>query len=203
MPIMKLRLSSTSPFARKCLIVAMEAGIESGIEQVTTAPWAAESDLPADNPLGKVPVLITDGGESIYDSPVICEYLDSLHGGRKLIPVAGGERWRHLRLEALADGITDAAVMVRIETAMRPEGLRWPHWVERQTNAVIRGLDALERDCADWGDDFLIGQIAALCAVGYVEFRKITDWRVGRPALAAWMDRMAARGSVVATEAKD
>ena len=200
---MKLRLSVTSPFARKCLIVAMEAGIESQLEQVATAPWAADSDLPADNPLGKVPVLITDGGESIYDSPVICEYLDSLHGGRKLIPAAGGERWHHLRLEALADGITDAAVMVRIETAMRPENARWPQWTERQTLAVTRGLDALERDCSDWGDEFLIGQIAALCAVGYVEFRKTTDWRAGRPNLAAWMDGLAARASVAATIPKD
>ena len=94
--------------------------------------------------------------------------------------------------------VTDLA-----ETAMRPENARWPQWTERQTLAVTRGLDALERDCSDWGDEFLIGQIAALCAVGYVEFRKTTDWRAGRPNLAAWMDGLAARASVAATIPKD
>ena len=196
---MKLRMSTTSPFARKVRMVAIEAGLEARVELVPTAPWAADTDLPADNPLCKVPALITDGGEALYDSPVICEYLDSLHGGRKLIPPAGGERWRHLRLQALADGITEAAVAVRVETFMRPEDKRWPKWSERQMVAVGRGLDALDRECADWGDEFLIGQVSAICAVAYVEFRALTDWRAGRPALAAWYDSCARRPSVAAT----
>lgn len=200
---MKLRMSFTSPFARKCRMVAIEAGLDGRIELVPTAPWAADTDLPADNPLCKVPVLITDGGEVLYDSPVICDYLDSLHGGRKLIPPSGGERWRHLRLEALADGLTEAAVGIRIETHMRPEDRRWPDWVERQRRAVVRGLDALERECAEWGEEVLIGQLAAAAAVGYVEFRAIDDWRKGRPALAAWFDRMAKRPSVAGTVPKE
>ncbi len=196
---MKLRMSTTSPFARKVRMVAIEAGLDNRIELVPTLPWAADTDLPADNPLCKVPVLITDGGEALYDSPVICEYLDSLHGGRKLIPPTGGERWRHLRLQALADGITEAAVAVRVETVMRPEDKRWPNWSERQVTAVARGLDALERECADWGDEFLIGQLSAVCAIAYVAFRAVVDWRAGRPALAAWYDSVAARPSVAAT----
>ncbi len=196
---MKLRMSTTSPYARKCLMVAIEAGLDQRVERVATAPWAPDTDLPADNPLGKVPVLITDGGEAIYDSPVICDYLDAQHSGRRLIPQSGGERWRQLRLEALADGITDAAVGVRIETVTRPEDKRWPHWTERQQAAMTRGLDALERDCAGWGDEVLIGQLAAVAAVGYVEFRGLADWRAGRPALAAWFARLSARPSVAAT----
>jgi len=135
---MKLRFSPTSPYVRKVRIVALEAGID--LELIPTAPWAPDTDLPKDNPLGKVPALLTDGGEAIYDSPVICEYLDSQHSGRKLIPAAGGERWRQLCLQALADGILDAAVSARIELAMRPEDKRWPQWVERQNAAVLRGL---------------------------------------------------------------
>lgn len=194
---MKLRLSTTSPFARKCVIVAHEAGI--ALEQVPTAPWAPDTDLPRDNPLGKVPCLVTDGGEAIYDSPVICDYLDAQHSGLKLIPAAGGERWRQLRLEALCDGILDAAVSVRIETHMRPADKQWTDWAGRQLCAVTRGLDALEQDCPTWGEQFLIGQITAVAALGYLDFRTILDWRATRPALAAWYEGVSARPSVAAT----
>jgi len=198
---MKLRFSTTSPYVRKVRVVALEAGIE--LDLIPTAPWSPDTDLPKDNPLGKVPALLTDGGEVLYDSPVICEYLDARHSGRKLIPAAGGERWRQLCLQALADGVLDAALVCRIETAMRPEDKRWPQWVERQTAAVVRGLDALDQECASWGRDFLIGQIAAAVALEYVDFRQTTDWRAGRPALVAWYAGVAARPSLVATQPKD
>jgi glutathione S-transferase len=181
---MILRHSPTSPYVRKVRMVALEAGLDSHLELVPTLAWAPDTDLPKDNPLGKVPCLVTDGGEAIYDSPVICEYLDSLHGGRKLVPAGGGERWRHLRLQALGDGILDAALLVRIENSMRPEDKRWPGWVDRQTAAVTRGIDALEQEAAQWGDEFLIGQIAVVAALDYLDFRAILDWRAGRP--AAW-----------------
>ena len=198
---MKLRFSSTSPYVRKVCVVALEAGID--LELVPTSAWAPDTDLPKDNPLGKLPALITDGGEAIYDSPVICEYLDAQHSGRKLIPVAGGERWRHLCLQALADGILDAALALRIEGSMRPEDKRWPYWVERQTAAVLRGLDELEQECGVWGAEFLIGQIAVAAALDYLDFRRTTDWRVGRPSLAAWHAGVASRPSLVATQPKD
>jgi len=199
---MKLRYSATSPYVRKVCVVAREAGIV--LDLVPTNAWAPDTDLPQDNPLSKVPALIADGGEVLYDSPVIAEYLDSLHDGIKLVPPAGGERWRQLRLQALGDGILDAALAVRIESVMRPEDKRWPQWVERQTAAVLRGLDALDQECVAWGREFLIGQIATACALGYIDFRKtVADWRAVRPALAAWYDEVKARPSLVATEPKE
>lgn len=197
---MKLRLSTTSPYARKCLLVAREAGLIDKITLVWTAPWAKETDLPQDNPLGKVPVLILDNGEVLFDSPVICEYLDSLHSGPKLIPPAGPERWSALRLAALADGIVDAGAALKAELGLRPAETRWPEWSDRQMGKVRRGLDAMEREVADWGDAFRIGQIGAISALGFLTFRQILDWRAGYPGLVRWADHVASRPSVAATE---
>jgi glutathione S-transferase len=197
---MKLRYSATSPYVRKVMIVALESGLDAAIERVPTNAWDAASDLVADNPLSKVPTLLTEGGEALYDSPVICEYLDSLHEGQRLLPAAGGARWHHKRLEALADGMLDAGVQIRVERTQRPEDKRWPAWVERQTAAILRSLDALEEECVAWGDDFLLGQIAVVAALGYIDFRfPEIDWRRGRPRLAAWAQAVAARPSVAAT----
>ena len=201
---MKLRYSPTSPYVRKVWIVALETGLAERIELVTTNAWAPDTDLTADNPLSKVPALIADGGEALFDSPVICEYLDSLHGGQRLVPESGGARWAQLRLQALADGILDAALAKRIETAMRPEDKRWPGWVERQGNAIRRGLDVLEEECAAWGSDFLIGQITVAAALGYLDFRfGAEDWRPGRPRLAAWFAAISGRVSVAKTVPKE
>ena len=201
---MKLRYSSTSPYARKAWVVAIETGLEPQIEFVLTNAWSPDTDLPQDNPLGKVPALITDGGEALFDSPVICEYLDSLHGGQKLFPASGGARWTQLRLAALTDGILDAAVSARIETAMRPEDKRWPQWIERQTSAIARSADVLEEECASWGRDFLIGQIGAAVALGYLDLRfAAEDWRAAHPNLAKWYAEAAKRPSMVKTEPRD
>jgi glutathione S-transferase len=201
---MKLRYSATSPYVRKCMIVAIESGLDQRLELAVTSAWAADTDLPGENPLCKVPTLVADGGEALYDSPVICEYLDSLHDGIKLVPASGGARWTQMRLEALADGILDAALAIRIETSMRPEDKRWPEWAARQQRAVDRGLNALEQDCGAWGGDFLIGQITAVCALGYLDFRFPTnDWRSTRPALAAWFATVAQRSSVARTAPKE
>ena len=201
---MKLRYSATSPYVRKCVIVALETGMAERIEMVPTNAWAPDTDLPEDNPLGKVPALVIDGGEALFDSPVICEYLDSLHDGHKLVPQSGGARWAQLRLEALADGILDAALAKRLETSMRPEDKRWSNWIERQGKAISRGLDALEGECAGWGDDFLIGQISVAAALGYLDFRfAAEDWRGGRPRLTAWYAKAAQRASVLQTVPKE
>ena len=201
---MKLRYSATSPYVRKCMIVALETGLMGRIETVPTNPWAPDTDLTKDNPLSRVPALITDGGEALFDSPVICEYLDSLHDGHRLVPASGGPRWSQMRLEALADGILDAAIAKRVETAMRPEDKRWPHWIERQAGAVSRSLDVLEEECTGWGDEFLIGQITVVAALGYLDFRFSTeDWRSAHPRLASWYAAIAGRPSVVQTAPKE
>lgn len=196
---MKLRFSPTSPFVRKVRIVAAETGLDSRIELVPANPWAAGTDLVDDNPLSKVPALVTEGGEVLYDSPVICEYLDSLHDGHTLFPPTGGARWRQLRLQALADGIMEAGVAIRVETVIRPAEARWPGWVERQSAAIARGLDALEAECPGWGDGFLIGPIAVAAALDWLSFRTITDWRATHPSLAAWRDRLGERQSLTTT----
>ena len=196
---MKLRVSPTSPYVRKVVIFAIETGLSDQIEQVPTLAWAPDTDLPKDNPLGKIPTLIADDGQSVYDSHVICEYLDTLHTGAKLIPAAGPARIAQLRLHALADGILDAGVAVRIELGIRPQDYQWQGWVDRQTAAVNRALDVMEQECTAWGDEFLFGQIAAVTALGYVDYRLNLKWRDNRPDLAAWFVKVSQRPSVVAT----
>jgi len=195
---MKLRVSPTSPYVRKVVIFAIETGLSDRIEQIPTLAWSPDTDLPKDNPLGKIPALIADDGQAVYDSHVICEYLDTLHSGPKLIPT-GLARIAQLRLHALADGILDAGVAVRIELGIRPPEFQWQGWIDRQTAAVNRALDVMELDCAGWGDDFLFGQIAAITALGYVDYRLQLNWRDSRPNLAAWFAKVSARPSVVAT----
>lgn len=197
---MLLRHSKTSPFVRKVMIVALETGLDSALTLETTNAWAPDTDLPRDNPLGKVPALVADGGEHLYDSPVICEYLDSLHDGARLFPAAGAARWTALRRQALADGILDASLAVVVETLRRPEPVRWADWVARQQAAITRGLDALEDEAAALAGLSTIGEIAIACALGYLDFRKpVDDWRAGRPRLAAWYAEVARRPSMAAT----
>lgn len=200
---MKLRYSLTSPYVRKVMITAHETGVAGTIELIPTNPWAADTDLPADNPLSKVPTLITATGLQLYDSPVICEYLDSLHGGPKLFP-SGDARWAALRRQATADGILDAAVAARVESVMRPAELRWPQWSERQMAAIRRSLAALEGEVNAMEGRFTIGEITVVCALGYLDFRcPQEDWRSSYPKLAAWYARQLDRPSVAATAPHD
>lgn len=198
---MKLFHSPTSPFVRKVMVVAIETGLELAIEQITTNVQAPTAEFLAANPLGKVPALITDDGRLLYDSPVICEYLDSLHAGPPLFPEREPALWAALQQQALADGVLDAAVLCRWEQTVRPEPLRWPDWLTRQWDKVERGLDVMEADAPAFNDEPLtIGQIAIGCALGWLGFRfPAYVWRRGRPALAAWFDAFATRPSMRAT----
>lgn len=200
---MKLRYSPTSPYVRKVMVTAIESGLDGAIERIATNVWDPESDIARDNPLGKVPALITDGGEVLFDSPVICEYLDSLHEGVKLVPPAGGARWRALRRQALADGILDAAVLRLLEGKREP-AQQSAAWIERQKAAVERTLDALEDSAAGLGEEITIGHITIAVALGYLDFRyPDDDWRAGRATLAAWYQGFAQRPSMSQTVPED
>ena len=199
---MKLRYAPTSPYVRKVVVTAMEAGLEDRLEKVETNVWDPATDIAKDNPLGKIPALTTDDGTVLCDSPLICEHLDSLNGGTPLIPAKGPERWQILNLQALADGIMDSAVARNIEIRMRPEDLRWSDWLARQKAKIGRALDSLEKQAAAGKLDgpVNLGSIAVGCALGYLDLRFADDnWRGGCPALSAWYEGFAQRPSMQAT----
>ena len=198
---MKLWLNPASPFARKVRIVARETGLDGRIEEISIAvsPVKPHPELARANPLVKIPALSTEEG-TLYDSAVICEYLDSLHGKAPLFPRAGAERWRALRLQALADGILEAAVLLRYESAVRPEALQWSDWKSGQFGKVRGGLDALEQESGGWGNRFGIGELTAACVLGYLDFRFPDEgWRKTRPALEKWYAGVSERPSMKAT----
>lgn len=201
---MKLRYTSTSPYVRKVSVTALETGLDDRIERVVTNTLDRDSGIAQDNPLVKVPALITDDGERLYDSPVICEYLDSLHSGPKIIPPEGTERWRALRLQALGDGMLDAAILTMLETKRRPEALRWADWIALQQVKVQHGLNQLESEAGTLEDLPTIGTITVGCALGYLDFRFAEDdWRLRHPSLAAWYEGFSRRPSMQATVPRD
>ena len=198
---MRLWHNPASPFARKVRIVAREAGLLPRIEEIAVmvSPVNPNADLAARNPLVKIPALQTDDGKVLYDSSVICEYLDSLHSGERVIP-PDATRWDALRLQSLCDGILDAAVLCRYETAVRPEKYRWNDWVKGQFTKIRNGLDALAQESQGWGGRCGIGQIGAACVLGYLDFRFADErWREPRPRLAQWYESVRQRPSFVAT----
>ncbi|MGH6961649.1 MAG: glutathione S-transferase N-terminal domain-containing protein [Dongiaceae bacterium] len=204
---MKLRYSPASPYVRKCLVLAHEAGLAGRIHVVPTVTADPASGLANDNPLGKIPALIVKDGQVLFDSPVICEYLDSLHGGAGILPPAGPARWTALRREALADGILDAAIL-RLLEGRRPANEQSPGWVEKQKAVIARALDAFEAEAGQLGDPAAvpttIGHITLGCALGYLDFRfGVDEWRRTRPKLARWFEGFAARPSMAATVPKD
>ena len=199
---MKLYYSATSPYVRKVNVCAIELGLNEKLERVLTNPWEKDDYLLADNPLSKVPTLITDEGMVLYDSPVICEYLDTVHGERVLIPASGAERWNELRIQALGDGILDAAVLRFLERK-RPNSQQSSEWDGIQQSAIQRALDYLESKVNEWKADVTIGQIAVACALGYLDFRFAEDnWRQGQAGLTGWFETFAQRESMQATVPK-
>lgn len=197
---MQLYSSPASPFVRKVAVSALELGLAARIEvlNITLSPVSPHRELRAHNPLGKIPALITDEGEALYDSPVICEYLDTLAGGNRLFPAAGPARWTALRRQALADGLAEAAVLVRYEQVARPTTLRWQEWIEGQFLKIRTGLDALEKENLD--GPFDIGAISLACALGYLDLRFPGErWRETHPRLAAWCTAVSERPSLAAS----
>ena len=194
---MKLIYSLTSPYARKVRILLIEKGIDAMIEHVIASPLAEPEKVIPANPLGKIPVLLTDAG-ALYDSPVICEYLDRL-AGEPLLPASGTNRWAILRVQALADGIMDAAFAIVMER-LRPAPERSSQWSERWHAAILRATIDADRDFPKLTDRFDLGQIAMAAALGYLGFRlPDIDWQADAPSLAMWWDETGQRASVLAT----
>lgn len=200
---MRLYYTPTSPFVRKVLVAAHELGLADRIETVLLrpSPLALDATLSSANPLNKIPALILDDGSVIYDSPVICEYLDTLHDGPKLVPASGPARFRILRLQALSDGILDAGILAFYERLHRPEDRQWAPWIDGQTGKARQGLRALEEEARSFGPDVDLAQIAAGATLGWLEFRNVLgDLRADHPALFAWYDAFRARPSMQLTE---
>jgi glutathione S-transferase len=185
------------------MIVVLEKGLEARVEATSrqVSPVAPNAAVVADNPLGKIPCLVTDDGLALYDSRVIAEYLDGQGAAPTLFPAAGRERLVTLAMQALGDGILDAGVATRYETFLRPEALRWSEWVAAQKLKITRSLDHLEADIASLDGRIDVGSITIGCALGYLDFRFADDrWREGRPSLAAWYERFSQRPSMQATK---
>lgn len=197
---MRLFHSHNSPYARKVVVLIAETGVK-GVEVVAAAgtPIAPDAGVVARNPLGKIPALERPDGPTLYDSRVICQFLDDL-AGAGLYP-AGPRRWDTLTIEATADGILDAALLMVYETRIRPEAMRHAAWVEGQWSKIDRALDALEqRWISHLNGPMDMGHIAVGCALGYLDLRHAPrQWRVGRPHLAAWEASFASRPSMQAT----
>ena len=184
-----LRYSIASPYARKVRIAAALLGLTDriAIEGVDLADPA--DSIRAQNPLGKIPTLVLEDGSTLYDSRVIAEYLDHLAGGGKLFPAEPARRFDALRLQALADGINDAALLLRAETFMRPEALRHPETIVHQQGKIDRALTQLEAAPPQGAVD--IGHIALATALGYLDLRFEGAWRAAHPRLVAWLDDFA------------
>lgn len=198
---MKLFDNGASPFCRKVRVVLHETGQRDAVELIhaTGNPIAPSDETPtAQNPLGKIPTLLRDDGSAIYDSRVICRFLND-HCGGALYPPA--RIWETLTLEATGDGLMDAAVLMVYETRFRPAERRFPEWVEGQWDKIERALIALEsRWMSHLNGPLDIGQIAVGCALGYLDFRHSDrDWRNGHATLADWAAEFSLRPSMKAT----
>ena len=180
---MKLRWASGSPFVRKVMVTAIEAGLEDRIETVETNYAEPDNDFVHDNPLGKVPALILDDGTVLANSPVICAYLDSLHDGEKLIPPDGPARWQALHLEGLADGLCESAIAVMREN-VRPNEKQWDMFRDRQWSKVERTMTWLDDQPDILAGRVTIGHVALGYAIGWTVFRlgdRLGDWQTRWP----------------------
>ena len=203
---MKLFWSSRSPFVRKVMVFAHETGLADRIERTQTivAPTKPNPEVMALNPLNKLPTLILDNGSALYDSRVICEHLDSLHGGTRLLPTDPSARIEALRRQALGDGMMDF-LLVWLSERGCPAPQQSPELIAACRTKLTTVLDALEREASSLATaPFSIAHIAIGCALGYADFRfKDEAWRTGRPLLAAWAETIHARPSFQATQPAD
>jgi glutathione S-transferase len=203
---MLLHWSPRSPYVRKVMIAAGEMGLADRLEtrRTVVSPFAPAEELFADNPLNKLPTLVVEPGFALYDSRVICEYLDTLHDGPRLFPASGRARWTALRDQALGDGMLDAS-LVRLIARLQPEERRSPELVANNERKIAAALDRLEAEAeALAARPFDIGHVAIGTALGYLDFRFPEEgWRAGRPRLADWQAAFEARPAAQAAVVQD
>jgi len=196
---MKLFYSVTSPYARKTRLVAREKGLQDQIKEIACNPHEKVPGLSEANPLGRVPTLVLDDGSGLFDSPVICQYLDSLSDSPRLIPKSGPRRWEVLRWEALADGVMDAAYDSVME-GRRPLNEQSPDWIGRWQDEIHTALDAIELDLASLPNKLRLSHLALAAALDYLDFRLPNlAWRKGRPTCESWYDEFARRPCMLET----
>jgi glutathione S-transferase len=188
-----LRSGNNSPFGRKARIPIGVLGLEGTVAIAPASTVDPVDPIRQQNPLGKVPVLLMDDGSTLYDSPVILEYLDHLAGGGRILPKDPQARFAALRLQALADGIMDASILINYEARYRPAQNHEPKWLDLQAGKVTRALAVLEAAPPGIDTPPDVGQITLACALGYRDFRFPGSWRGGHPRLAAWLGEFAAR----------
>ena len=201
---MKLYFSPTSPYVRKVMVLLHETDQLQDVELlsvVQATPMSPAEPLLAKAPLTKVPALERPDGPTLFDSRVICAFLDDARAGKVFIKT-GPRHWDVLTLEALADGILDAALLITYEGRMRPEDKQWDGWADAQWDKIERACAALnQRWMAHLSGTLDMGQVAVACALGYFDFRHdARGWRKGNDALAAWYEKFAERPSMVATQ---
>lgn len=190
--MMILRSAPASPFGRKVKIALKLLGFQDRVRVETTDTVNPAEEFLAENPLGKIPTLVLEDGSTLYDSRVILEYLDHLGGGGVLIP-AGAGRFGALKLQALADGLMDAALLIVYEGRLRPQEMHYGPWLDRQSAKIARALLEIESSPPPLTPQVDVGHIALACALGYLDLRFEGRWREGHPRLVAWLDAFAAR----------
>lgn len=203
-PSMTLFHNPASPFVRKVRVLLLETGQQDRVALLASmpSPVAPDAQLVQGNPVGKIPALRLADGSVVHDSRVILDYLDHQHVGNPLIPRDGSARWRRLTLASMADGIMDAAVLVRYESALRPVEKHWAPWLDEQRNKIRRTLAELEQDAiAELASHFDVASISVACALGYLDFRHPDmHWRADNPKLAAWYAEVGQRPSMLETQ---
>jgi glutathione S-transferase len=191
--MLTLRSSPASPFVRKIRIAATLLGLEREITVEIADTMNASDTVRQQNPLGKIPALVLEDGMVLFDSRVILDYLDHRAGGGKIVPKDAAARFAALRLQALADGIMDASILVIYEGRWRPAERHESKWVDHQAGKVTRALTSLEAAPPSIDAPPNVGQIALACALGYRDFRFAGTWRKDHPRLVAWLDQFAAQ----------
>ena len=197
--MMKLHYTAASPFCRKALVTAIECGVDDRMEIVVTNPHLSEPDFVSLNPFSKVPTLVLDDSTVLFESLLICEYLDGLAGGGRVLPRQGWARLQILRKHAIGNGIMEACVLRQVESLRAKEPDREKN-IARQQAITERALDQIETVVDSFGEDMDLGNISVAVSLGYIDFRFGNDsWRNHRPKLEKWYAKLSTRRSFVET----